>query len=706
MKGKALGAVAAAMLAFGSWPASAAVTTWYVSTATGSETPSCAESACGASTAPCKTIQCALDKTDDGDTVVVANGTYNECIDVLPGTGVGKVFVLAESLLNAGVTGVAIIDGAAVCDTASGTPGPVAVVHDQCVFSGFAVKNGGDSGIWGLGAVTITNNVVSGNTTASAGGGIFLATGTNLTDPEGKAELKFNTVTDNTADADGAGIYVDAWADGVPSVVEIDGNTITGNTAGTGGALGGGLTVFTDTVSATDASSVVITTNVLDGNVAGDATPGSLVSYGGGIFVATGGTSGLGTETIAVGALGSGNFVRNNVAHGIGGGISANLQPPDGATHAITVVDNNVTANTAALGGGGIHALALALDLTTGTSALAVERNAIVGNHALADPANDPFNVGGGGIYAESYNDRTPDGIVSLAVQRNGIRSNDAANFGGGASLFLRADDDPNVDGNTLPAAATLVFENNLVATNGAGTLADETGAGGGVSAFAHAIGSQASATIRQRFLSVIGNHAYAAGTAGGLEWDALSETDSTGGAAGAVAMELSNSIVQGNDGFGVGGPILPGGTVAVTIDYNDALDNVVDDYEAQLGASTGTDGNISVDPGLDLLYVPLLCSAIVDQGDPALDPSREPLPNGDRVNIGHLANTIDATRTFPDVNSDGSIDGIDVLGIAVSFATASGDARYFVQADRDLNGLVDGQDLAYVSAFYGQSCP
>jgi hypothetical protein len=41
-----------------------------------------------------------------------------------------------------------------------------------------------------------------------------------------------------------------------------------------------------------------------------------------------------------------------------------------------------------------------------------------------------------------------------------------------------------------------------------------------------------------------------------------------------------------------------------------------------------------------------------------------------------------------------------------VSYTPPPGDARYFIQADRDLNGLVDGEDLAFVSAFYAQSCP
>ena len=92
--------------------------------------------------------------------------------------------------------------------------------------------------------------------------------------------------------------------------------------------------------------------------------------------------------------------------------------------------------------------------------------------------------------------------------------------------------------------------------------------------------------------------------------------------------------------------------------------------------------------------------------GDPAIAPDLEPLPNGGRVNLGHLGNTASATRTFPDVNGDGTIDGLDVVRVAIAFAAMSPDPRYLAAADRDFNLIVDGDDLAYVTAFFAQSCP
>ena len=688
----------AAMLAWGAAPVFAAVTYFVAPTGVDNET-------CGTSSAArCKTVQYAIDKTEDGDSVVVANGTYNECLTVIPGSGVGEVLVVSEAILNSQAVGAAILDGDGVCDSESDAPGPVVTVYDLSALSGFAVKNGGDSGIWGLGAVSIVNNIISENTTPSAGGGIFLTTGGYLTDPEEKAQIKFNVIKENTADEHGGGVYVDAVGDGIPSLVEIAENSILDNTAGgaTGG-FGGGLAVFTDTFSANDSSTVTITTNVLDGNTAVNATDGSTVSYGGGIFVATGGGFGAGVETIVVGGTEPRNSIRNNTAEGLGGGISANLQPGEGGTHTITVSDNNVTANTGNLGGGGIHAFSVAFDLTAGEHALIIERNPIIGNHAVGDPA-DPSTVGGGGLYAEVYNYRVPAGITEMIVRRNAIRTNDATTQGGGASLLVYADDDPEADGNTLPTAAGLDFENNLLVGNQAIDEAGAAGAGGAVALNAFAIGAQASVAVRQRFLTVASNLTDPGGV-GGLWWNAESLPDSVSGG-GSIAIELSNSILIENDDYAVGGPIVPGGAVTTSIAYNDAFENAVGDYEPQLGASTGSNGNVDVDPALDPLFQPPLCSATVDLGDPALAPTEEPLPNGGRVNLGFLGNTINATRTFPDVNADGTIDGLDVLGIAVSFNSATGNPRFFTAADRDLNGLVDGLDLAYVSAFYAQSCP
>ncbi|HEX4822744.1 MAG TPA: hypothetical protein VFV19_00365 [Candidatus Polarisedimenticolaceae bacterium] len=690
----AAGAFALALVA---GPAAAA-TNWYVAT-TGTDSPTC-----GTTTSPCKTIQHAIDLTDDGDTVIVATGTYAECIVVVPGTGPGAITLVAAGYQTGSTPGLAVLDGTGVCDVASAAPGPVVTVNDLSTVSGFGIINGGRSGVRGLGAVTISFNIISGNTTDGNGGGVSLTTGSFLTDPTKSALIGSNSIHDNTAQGDGGGVFVDASAAGVASVATVDTNGVFGNTAGSAGgfaftAHGGGIAVITDTASDTDTSTVAVTGNSVHDNTVKSPTGGA-ISTGGGIFVRTAGINGLGTESVTVGGTGTAvNAVRLNTSEGIGGGISVVMAPRDGAADTITVVGNDVSVNTGRLGGGGIHAQTIASDLSTGTSALHLDANMIIGNFAQSRPA-DPAAVGGGGLYLDASSFRSASGLLALDLTKNQIRGNHTIVFGAGATLSLFANDDPQDDGATAPSAVALTFENNLIATNDGGTAG--TAFGGGVAVFARSRGAQSTVTATQRFLTVEANVAPAG--AGGIDWSALSEADSIGGV-GAIALELSNSIVQGNDGFGVGGSVVPGGAITTTVAYNDALGNVAGDYAPGLGASSGTNGNISVDPGLDTLYVPLLCSLTIDAGDPALSPANEPEPNGNRVNIGHLGNSIDAARTLPDVNGDGVVDGLDVMGIAVSFNAASGDPRYFAAADRDFSGLIDGDDLAYVAAFFAQSC-
>ena len=659
---------------------------------------------CGPSASPCKTVQAAIDNTSSGDTVVVGAGTYNECIAVVPGDGVGGILVEADQFLSSGTVGGSILDGAGVCDAASPGPtlGPVVKVFDQSTLRGFSITNGGDSGVWGLGAVTIANNLISDNTTATTGGGIRLTTGSYLTNPLATAQINSNTIQANTSSSHGAGIYVDATASGTASRVTIGGNTVSTNSAGgTTAAFGGGIAVFTYTAAATDSSSVVITTNTLDGNVANGAAVGAALAYGGGIFAATGG---VGTEVVTIGGSGVGNVVRNNVSAGLGGGVSANARPSPGASHSILIDANSVTANTGGHGGGGLHLFASAFDRAAGAPqvVLSASANSIAGNHARGG-LSDPLATGGGGIFAKLYSARTAGSNVTLEISGNKIQNNDATTHGGGASLLAWADDDPQSNGTVAATGAVVSFHNNLVSTNAARDATAEVPSGGGVHGMAVARGALAKAEVATSFLTVASNETEL-GT-GGVEWQDLRLPDSLG-SAGATSFTLTNSIVSGNDGYGLGYAVPLDPATTVTLSYNDAFGNISGNFEALLGDPTGTNGNISVDPELDALFLPRICGPMVDQGDPSIAATLEPMPNGGRVNLGHLGNTASATRTFPDVNSDGTVDGLDVMGIGVSFNSTTGTPRFFTAADRDLNGIVDGQDLAYVSAFYAQTCP
>lgn len=662
---------------------------------------------CGPTATPCKTIQKAIDNAEAGDALIVRAGSYNECIVVVPGNGLGGLYVESEEFGTTGDVGTTVIDGADVCDADSLTPGPVVKLIDRSLLRGFVIEHGGDSGVQAFGAVTIEKNIIDANATPSVGGGLYLGTGLNLSDPNAKAVIKTNAIHDNTSAADGAGIYVDASASGVPSLVEITGNAVTANTAGDGttAAVGGGLTVFTDTASAADRSVVTITGNVFDGNVAKNPVAGAAIAFGGGLFVTTGGAAGLGTETVTVGTADSPNIVRNNVSEGFGGGLALSVVPGPGGNHTGDVIENDVTANTGKLGGGGLALFLRALDLPAAaapTASLHASGNALVGNHAQGDLLN-PATVGGGGLFAELDSARTPASAVRFEIDGNTIQSNDATTHGGGAGLVASADDDPADDGATAAADATISFHNNLVAENAARDASAGGASGGGLRALAAARGASAEAEISLAFNTIVENETEV-GT-GGIELQDLVVPDSLG-SPGHATFTITNSIVANNQGFGIGYtlPLDPATTVAVS--FTDVFGSNSGNYEAPIVDVTGTNGNVSIDPALDALFLPRICGSTVDLGDPAIDPGIEPEPNGGRVNLGHLGNTAGATRTFPDVNGDGTVDGLDIMGIAASFASSLGDPRFIPAADRDLNDLIDGVDLSFVSAFYAQTCP
>ena len=169
-----------------------------------------------------KAIQEGIDAASDGDTVIVAEGTYNETIYLY-----GKNIVLrSRDPLDADVVANTIIDG----DRGGSVVTFDGSENGTCVLSGFTVQNGNASiggGIHGAGLAgtathaTIENNVVTSNWAADWGGGLAFCDGV----------IQNNRISDNEC-SDCAGLYA---CDGL-----IQNNVISRNAAtpGGGGALG------------------------------------------------------------------------------------------------------------------------------------------------------------------------------------------------------------------------------------------------------------------------------------------------------------------------------------------------------------------------------------------------------------------------------------------------------------------------------------
>lgn len=691
--------------------------TRYVST-TGSDSANC-----GASETPCKTVQRALDLSVAGDVVRIRTGTYKECV-----TSPGGVQVMADAFVDATPLisfATVVLDGEGVCDRSGGevVPHPVVTLHAGDQLKGVTVRNGGASGIAAFGPVTLIGNFVTRNE-GDQGGGIYL-------DTSGAVAANLPTLLDqnilqaNTADRDGGGMYVLALpstpATGAPAAdVLIRSNLVDGNVAngGTTGAAGGGIAVLLQGAGPVSGDrTVVITSNVVRNNVASNAAAFGAVGMGGGIFVATS-VSGTGTETVLVGddrdadTTSDANVVSLNTAGGYGGGIATLIRGTATAARQDVDVDSNtVGLNVAGLGGGGLYLEQAAAAASAGAvRSLRATGNTLNGNRSTGVEGETTAGVvkGGGGLCAESSAVQSPWGAGTFTVAGNTIRSNTSFSPGGGASLRLFATSAGG--GVPVPASTTMEFGTNLLLGNAAANASVAGVSGGGL--FVQTVPTgEATTTVTLDRLTVYDNNAEVG--PGGIELLAAPADDGSG-SIGVSSVTLTNSIVASNDGYGIGGDTLPDGVnVFLALAYVDLHGHATADVEPGLPDFIGSNGNISVDPELDAQGAPKTCSPTIDAGDPAAAAdvlALEPQPNGGRLNLGHLAGTSAAVRTFPDVNADGRVNGLDVLSLAAAFNSVTTSGWYNAAADRDLDGDVDGDDLSYVAAFYGQDlsviCP
>lgn len=327
------------------------------------------------------TIQAAIDAAVDGDSIVVAPGTYVENIDFL-----GK----AISLKSEQGPNVTIIDGNqndSVVAFASGE-GPASVIDGFMITNG---RSGFDTSGFGYGggiriqgsSPTIIENMITDNR-ACSGAGIHVRSGSPT--------IRANLITNNiqfgcSGGTGGGGIGIQG-----NSTALVEGNTIAGNSMGAAGS-GGGISLFA-------AGSPTIRGNLISENSVSGASP---CAHGGGISVAN-----SSNETIV------NNVISGNVAHttagdnaGCGGGVFASFREAE------RLANNTIVGNVAALGS------AIFARGVRGSSAQ-IESNILVGTGTAplfyCDPFspnvptprfNDVYNSSAGPVYGGGCTDET-----------------------------------------------------------------------------------------------------------------------------------------------------------------------------------------------------------------------------------------------------------------------------------------------------------
>ena len=301
------------------------------------------------------------------------------------------------------------------------------------------------------------------------------------------------------------------------------------------------------------------------------------------------------------------NTITGNTADRHGGGISCreNSSP--------TITNNTITGNTASSAG--------AIDCDDSSPTIA--NNTITGNTA---------NSGGGGIYCSHS---------SPTITNNTITGNTTYQ-GGGIRCYLSS---PTITNNTIT-----------------GNTANY---GGGMYCY------YSSPTITNN--TITGNVAERGG--GVYSWRHSLPT-------------VTNTIVWGNDAM-IGAQIWVRYTSTLTISYSDVEGGEAGIPVEEGGMLVWGEGNIDADPlfadpdngdyhlkskygrwdphangGAGGWVNDDVNSPCIDMGDPASDPSLEPLPNSGRINMGAYGNTAQASKSPPHWLT---VRSVPVTGISIS---------------------------------------
>ena len=291
------------------------------------------------------TIQAAIGAAVNGDTVLVAPGTYVELLNFS-----GK----AITVVSEGGPAATVIDGsrAGAVVTFNSGEGRTAVLR------GFTITNGG-GGFSGGGGVTVSNasptiesNVIRGNTGCD-GVGINVSFGSPRI---ANNEISGNVRSGCSGGVGGAGIKV-----GGASTAVIEGNVIADN--GLTGGSGGGISLFA-------AGAPVIRNNVIVRNSVSGVSP---AAQGGGIWIVN-----------QSDALIVQNLIAGNSA-GEGGGVYWLV--PSGA-RGPRLVNNTIADNLATVAGRGSAVFADGFDV-----------NAVLANNVLVAPAGQTA------LYCGNFND-------------------------------------------------------------------------------------------------------------------------------------------------------------------------------------------------------------------------------------------------------------------------------------------------------------
>ena len=578
---------------------------------------------------PWDRIQEGIDAAGDGNTVIVAAGLYPESLtwsgksfdmegagrDVttvdpsavvsgLPAPG-GRVLAMWD------VAGPATIEGFTFTGGSADWGGGIRVDRSSIEFTDNAITNNATTNTPGGGMyladnplITLTGNLISDNTSARQGGGVYSTRSTTT--------FANNTIEDNQANWDGGGLYLyhdtgqtttltgndllgntasvqggGAYVRG--STATVSGNTVTGNTAthsgggmfldqlqsatvdnntftaNNAGYTGGGLWVgYTPSVTVTNNT---VTSNWSDAGNAGLSLAGidtltmednrieSNDSDGSGGGVGLGGVNGILARNVitdneaanAAGVAANGctlEFIGNTITYNTSAGDAGGMRAYNSD---LTFTDNDITHNTSAGGGAGVRTdrtSATFIDNTITDNTGGISMTGARGVTLEGNVISRNIGRGGAGISADAAYD------VTAIVTGNTITDNQSGGWSGG--------------GLSLAGALSATIENNIVTGN------STTGNGGGLSVVV-----ETDLIVRNN--TVTGNHSTQYEGGMGLAGDVLTlednriEDNSSVGNTGGVGISnfsagtVAQNVITGNVAQKAGGINIGSSTLVLT---------------------------------------------------------------------------------------------------------------------------------------------
>jgi Calx-beta domain len=366
--------------------------------------------------------------------------------------------------------------------------------------------------------ITISESIVSGNSADQDGGGVY------IDELYGSVSFVDTVITENTATyGGGGGLFLNDLYEG--STVTFEGSTISGNTAD---SSGGGL--YVDWLY----GSMSFVDTVITENTAGDNGGGVYVNdvdrYGGELSFAGSTISGNTAVEGDGGGLNAGNVdgsvsitdavITDNAAAGSGGGVFV-----DGWSGNVEIVDSTISENEAAIGGG-VAADSGNLRLTDSTVA---GNTAQSSGGGMAVGRGPSFELAGGGEPSAMFSGEGVTQIIGSTITGNSVEMGD----GGGLAVV----------GGNFESYPTVEVTESTISGNSA------SGNGGGVAATYGGSVDLSHSTVADNTAAAKGG-GMAVGF-GGTTLDHVIVGDNTGATGFADLGTLDGPVALGDEGDG-----------------------------------------------------------------------------------------------------------------------------------------------------------